>query len=117
MAAPSSILAWRIPCTEEPGGLQSVGSQSQIELSMHAQLITSSRLGYTCSGPSSKQGPIRGQRGRGLQQTFRGTQFHTQQEPAQSSEPHGEWGLRTGLTTLQPHTARSFLHGHSPSLE
>ena len=22
-----SILAWRIPCTEEPGGLQSVGSQ------------------------------------------------------------------------------------------
>ena len=23
----SSILAWRIPCTEEPGGLQSIGSQ------------------------------------------------------------------------------------------
>ena len=36
MAAPSSILAWRIPWTEEPGGLQSVGSQSQIQLSMHA---------------------------------------------------------------------------------
>ena len=27
MAIPSSILAWRIPWTEEPGGLQSVGSQ------------------------------------------------------------------------------------------
>ena len=27
MATPSSILAWRIPCTEEPGGLQSVGLQ------------------------------------------------------------------------------------------
>ena len=27
MAAPSSILAWRIPWTEEPGGLQSRGSQ------------------------------------------------------------------------------------------
>ena len=27
MAAPSSILAWRIPWTEEPGGLQSMGSQ------------------------------------------------------------------------------------------
>ena len=27
MAAHSSILAWRIPWTEEPGGLQSVGSQ------------------------------------------------------------------------------------------
>ena len=28
MATPSSILAWRIPWTEEPGGLQSTGSQS-----------------------------------------------------------------------------------------
>ena len=27
MAAYSNILAWRIPWTEEPGGLQSVGSQ------------------------------------------------------------------------------------------
>ena len=29
MATPSSILAWRIPWTEEPGGLLSMGSQSQ----------------------------------------------------------------------------------------
>ena len=27
MATDSSILAWRIPCTEEPGRLQSMGSQ------------------------------------------------------------------------------------------
>ena len=27
MATPSSILAWEIPWTEEPGGLQSLGSQ------------------------------------------------------------------------------------------
>ena len=27
MATHSSILAWRIPRTEEPGGLQSIGSQ------------------------------------------------------------------------------------------
>ena len=27
MATHSSILAWRIPQTEEPGGLQSMGSQ------------------------------------------------------------------------------------------
>ena len=27
MATHSSILAWKIPWTEEPGGLQSVGSQ------------------------------------------------------------------------------------------
>ena len=29
MATHSSILAWRISWTEEPGGLQSTGSQSQ----------------------------------------------------------------------------------------
>ena len=33
MATCSSILAWRIPWTEEPGRLQSMGSQSQKELS------------------------------------------------------------------------------------
>ena len=27
MATRSSVLAWRIPWTEEPGGLQSMGSQ------------------------------------------------------------------------------------------
>ena len=27
MATLSSVLAWKIPCTEEPGGLQSMGSQ------------------------------------------------------------------------------------------
>ena len=29
---PSSIPAWRVPWTEEPGRLQSVGSQSWIQL-------------------------------------------------------------------------------------
>ena len=33
MATHSSILAWRIPWTEQPGGLQSSGSQSQAGLS------------------------------------------------------------------------------------
>ena len=36
MATHSSILAWRIPWTEEPGGLQSMGSQSQARLSNKA---------------------------------------------------------------------------------
>ena len=31
MATHSSILAWTIPWTEEPGGLQSIASQSQIQ--------------------------------------------------------------------------------------
>ena len=38
MATHSSILTWRIPWAEEPGGLQSMGSQSQTRLkrlSMH----------------------------------------------------------------------------------
>ena len=32
MAAHSSILAWRTPLTEEPGGLESTGLQSRIQL-------------------------------------------------------------------------------------
>ena len=34
MATHSSILAWRIPWTEEPGGLQFMGLQSQTRLSI-----------------------------------------------------------------------------------
>ena len=34
MATHSSILAWRMPRTEEPGGLQSMGSQSRTQLSI-----------------------------------------------------------------------------------
>ena len=33
MATHSSILAWKIPWTEEPGGLQSTGLESQTQLS------------------------------------------------------------------------------------
>ena len=32
MATHSSTLAWKIPWTSEPGGLQSMGSQSQTQL-------------------------------------------------------------------------------------
>ena len=34
MATHSSILAWRIPWTEESGGLQSIGSQSGTQLKL-----------------------------------------------------------------------------------
>ena len=37
MATHSSLLAWRIPWTEEPGELQSLGSRSQTRLSRHTQ--------------------------------------------------------------------------------
>ena len=42
MAAHCTILAWKIPWTEEPGGLQSVGSQ-RVEHNcahMHAYTLT-----------------------------------------------------------------------------
>ena len=44
MATHTSVLAWRIPRTEETGGLQSIGSQSRTrlkQLSMHAHRIAS----------------------------------------------------------------------------
>ena len=42
MATHSSILAWRLPWTEDPGRLQSMGSQSWIrlkQLGMHAHSL------------------------------------------------------------------------------
>ena len=36
MATHSSTLAWRIPWIEEPGGLQSTGSQKELDLTEHS---------------------------------------------------------------------------------
>ena len=50
MTTHSSILAWRIPWTEEPGGLQSMGLQGQTRLSdfhfPHVQSTNSATLLY-----------------------------------------------------------------------
>ena len=35
MAAHSRILAWKVPWTEEPGGLQSLGSQGHSRATEH----------------------------------------------------------------------------------
>ena len=40
MATHNSILAWRIPLTEEPGGLQSMGSQSRTKLNARMRVHT-----------------------------------------------------------------------------
>ena len=45
MATPSTILAWGIPWTEEPDGLQSMESQSQTRLSNKHYLIPSIFMG------------------------------------------------------------------------
>ena len=39
MATHSSTLAWRIPWTEEPGGLQSIGSKSDTAEDKHKPLL------------------------------------------------------------------------------
>ena len=44
MATHSSILAWEIPRTEEPSGLQSLGSQSQMRLSTHTHNLAKNFL-------------------------------------------------------------------------
>ena len=40
MATHSSILAWKIPWTEEPGGLQTMGLHSRTRLSAHIHTLT-----------------------------------------------------------------------------
>ena len=49
MATHSSILAWRIPCTEEPGGLQSMRSQRVGHDSDGAQRQTASIIIFLVS--------------------------------------------------------------------
>ena len=46
MATHSSILSWRIPWTEEPGGLKSMGLQSRIRLSDYHFFF---HIHYCCS--------------------------------------------------------------------
>ena len=62
MATHSSALAWRIPWTEEPGRLQSMGSQ---ELDMTEWLTHSSSTGFP-GGPSGKEPTCQGRRCRTL---------------------------------------------------
>ena len=53
MATHTSILAWGIPRTEEPGGLQSIGSPSQTQLKRLSTQIASMHInrGLELSGP------------------------------------------------------------------
>ena len=45
MATYSNILAWKIPWTEEPGGLQSIGLQQESDVTEHnTHVETESRL-------------------------------------------------------------------------
>ena len=47
MATHSSLLAWRIPWNEEPGGLQSIGSQSDMtKATEHARMPIAATVPY-----------------------------------------------------------------------
>ena len=48
MATHSSVLAWRIPGAGEPGGLPSMGSQSQTRLKRLSSSSSSSRSSLLC---------------------------------------------------------------------
>ena len=49
MATESSILAWKISRTEEPVGLQSMGSQNRTQLNMHICAHTHTHFLNNCS--------------------------------------------------------------------
>ena len=48
MATHSSILAWKIPWTEEPGGLQSMGSQRVRHKTCTDQRLASELYTFSC---------------------------------------------------------------------
>ena len=57
MAAHSSILAWRIPQIEEPGGLQSVGSQRVRHTVIHESVaVTNTHIPNIVFGQQSNKG-------------------------------------------------------------
>ena len=63
MATHSSILAWKIPWTEEPGGLQSMGSQkSWTRLSTQACMLQQGERRQATGSPRSLF-PLRGHAG------------------------------------------------------
>ena len=60
MATHSNILAWRIPWTEETGGLQSMGSQEsdtteQLTLSLFSQTVSSPEIHTLCKGEKNPE--------------------------------------------------------------
>ena len=60
MATHSSILAWRIPWTEEPGGLQSTGSQRVGQNSLTNTMNMNERKIWGEGGILQEQGRTRG---------------------------------------------------------
>ena len=60
MATHSSILAWRIPRTKKPGGLQAMGSQSSSDTSGLIHFLSGLWGGWFCCCPSDNCGLVSG---------------------------------------------------------
>ena len=54
MATHSRILAWKIPWTGEPGGLQSMGSQGWTRLSTHARVTVTHNVRSQSQGKTEE---------------------------------------------------------------
>ena len=54
MATHSSILAWKIPWTEELGGLRSMGLQKKSDMTEHEQMMFPSKILSSCQAESSR---------------------------------------------------------------
>ena len=80
MATHSSILAWRISWTDEPGGLQSMGSQSRVQLSgfhFTSVVFTKDRLWGQISMRLTKSIPMnKPGRFSSLRRSLTKTEFH-----------------------------------------
>ena len=63
MAAHSSILAWEVPWTEEPGGLQPMGTQSRTQ--QHTDTHGKPAVNIILSGERLKAFPLRSGAGHG----------------------------------------------------
>ena len=80
MATHSSVLAWRIPGTGEPGGLLSMGSQSRTRLKRLSSSSSSGKLLYNSGssawcfvmtwGGGGMGWYVAGSRGRGYMYTY-----------------------------------------------
>ena len=77
MATHSSFLAWRIPWTEEPGRLQSMGLQ-RVGHNLATEHTYTHAYGTLASGPTKR---VQNQQEKGnLKNTVEGTQTNQQQQ-------------------------------------
>ena len=107
MATHSSILAWRILWTEEPGGLQSTGSQSDLAQGLSQRRRDGGRCAESCRGSTGRHV------GLGAPRIWLRGSVGAGSNPVGAWEPRrlvGPWG-----SSSQPWEARGPQGTHIPS--